>query len=519
MLVAGFPGSDEFGLETTASDYYTRMHKLALSTVTTVLFVVSTSAQQTDPIATAAASLGSDGIKSLQFTGSGASFNVGQPYDAGGPWPRLNVESYTAVVDYETPRMRLDIVRTVPNPVPPGIAPFTGQQRQVLGLSGNYAWNVPQPAAGAPPPATPPAPPPAAEAVVVERKLFLWATPHGFVKAAAANKATSRRTGAATELTFTMDSKYRVVGRLNAQGQIERVQTWIDNPVLGDMLVETTYSGYRDFGGVNFPARIQQSQGGHPTLDLTISAVVKNPSVDVTVPESVSKPGSAAPPIQVTAEEVAPGIHYLTGGSHHSVAIGMRDHVVLVEGAQSEARSLAVIAKTKELFPAKPIRYVVNTHVHFDHSGGLRTFVDEGATVVTHRSNQSFYEKAWAGPRTLNPDRLAQSKKRARFQAVGDRGQLTDGSRTIDLHVIPTRHNSGILAVYLPAEKIAIEVDLFAPLAANAPPPATPNPFSIEFADHVKKLQLDVAKILALHGPRVATMEDLNKAIGRSGSH
>ncbi len=495
------------------------MHKLVLGTLTTVALVVSVSAQQTDPIGAAAAALGTDTVKSLQFTGSGASFNVGQPYQAGGGWPRLNVESYTALVDYETPRLRLDMVRTVPNPVPPGIAPFTGQQRQVLALSGNYAWTVPQPAAGAPPSATPPAPPPAAEAVVVERKLFLWSTPHGLVKAAAANKATSRRAGASTDLTFTVDGKYRVVGRLNERGQVERVQTWIDNPVLGDMLIETTYSGYRDFGGVSFPARIQQSQGGFPTLDLTISSVVKNPSVDVAVPESVSKPGSATAPVQVATEEVAPGVHYLTGGSHHSVAIGMRDHVVVVEGPQSEARSLAVIAKTKELFPGKPIRYVVNTHVHFDHSGGLRPFVDEGATVVTHRSNQPFYEKAWAGPRTLNPDRLAQSKKRARFQSVGDRGQLTDGSRTIDLHVIPTRHNSGILAVYLPAEKIAIEADLFTPLAANAPPPATPNPFSIEFADQVKKLQLDVAKILALHGPRVTTMEDLNKAIGRSGSH
>ena len=492
------------------------MLKSALTILAVLALVVTTPAQQPDPISAAASALGADTIKSLQFTGSGASFNVGQAHEAGGPWPRLNVESYTAVVDYEAPRLRLDIVRTVPNPVPPGVAPFTGQQRQVLALNGNSGWNVPQPAPGAAASATPPSPPPVAEAVVAERKLFVWSTPHGFVKAAAANQGTSRRSGEATEVAFTVDNKYRVVGRINAQNQVERVQTWIDNPVMGDMLVETTYSEYRDFGGVTFPARMQQSQGGQPTLDLTISAVVKNPSLDLPVPESVNKPPA---PIQVASEEVAPGVYYVTGGSHHSVAIGMRDHVVVVEGPQSEARSLAVIAKTKELFPNKPIRYVVNTHVHFDHSGGLRPFVDEGATVVTHRSNQAFFEKAWAAPRAINPDRLSQSKKRARFQAVGDRGQLTDGSRTIDLHAIPTRHNNGMLAVYLPAEKIVMEVDLFAPLAPNAPAPAAPNPFSIEFADHVKRLKLDVAKILALHGPRVATMEDLNKAIARSGSN
>ena len=136
-------------LETTESVYYTRMHKLVLSTLTVLVLAVATSAQQPDAISAAAAALGADTIKSLQFTGSGASFNVGQPYKAGGAWPRLNVESYTAVVDYEMPRLRLEIVRTVPNPLPPGVAPFTGQQRQVLALSGNNGWNVPQPAAGA----------------------------------------------------------------------------------------------------------------------------------------------------------------------------------------------------------------------------------------------------------------------------------------------------------------------------------------------------------------------------------
>jgi glyoxylase-like metal-dependent hydrolase (beta-lactamase superfamily II) len=478
--------------------------------------VISASAQQPNPLDAAASALGAAKIKSLQFTGSGSSFTVGQPHAAGGPWPMLNVNSYTATIDYDAGRMRLDIVRTVPDPVPPGVAPFPGQQRQVQVLSGNYGWNVPQPAAGAPPPSTPPSPAPAADAVVTERKLQLWSTPHGFIKAAAANNATTRPVGSATDVSFTVDGKYRMNGRLNAQNQVERVQTWIDNAVLGDMLIETNYSGYRDFGGVMFPSRVSQTQGGHPTLELTITGVQANPAVDITVPDSVSKPAALPAAIQVSAQQVAPGVHYLTGGTHHSVAIEMRDHVVVVEGPQSEARSLAVIAKTKDLVPGKPIRFVVNTHVHFDHSGGLRPFVDEGATVVTHRSNQAFYEKAWAAPRTLNPDRLAQSKKRGRFQAVGDRGQLSDGARTIELHLIPSRHNTGILAAYLPAEKILIEADLYSPLAATAPPPATPNPFSIELADHIRRLKLDVGQILALHGPRVTTMDDLNKAIGRT---
>jgi glyoxylase-like metal-dependent hydrolase (beta-lactamase superfamily II) len=480
--------------------------------------VTTASAQQSNPLQSASAALGADKIKTLQFTGSGASFVVGQAYVAGEAWPRLNVNSYVATIDYDTGSMRLEVVRTMPDPIPPGGGgAFQGEQRQVQAVSGTYAWNVPQPAAGATTPA--PAPAPQAPAVVAERKLQILSTPQGFVKAALANNATTKRAGNATEVSFVVDEKYRVAGRLNAQNQVERVETWIDNPVMGDMPVVTTYSGYRDFGGVTFPARIQQTQGGHPSLDLTISAVQANPAADIAVPDSVRSPAIPPAPIQVASQQIAPGIYYLTGGSHHSVAIEMRDHVVVIEGPQTEARGLAVIAKTKEIIPNKPIRFVVNTHVHFDHSGGLRPFVEDGATVVTHRSNQAFYEKAWAAPRTINPDRLAQSKRRPQFQALSDRSQLTDGSRTIEIHLIANnRHNTGVIMAWLPAEKILIEADAYSPTAANVPPPATPNPFSVALADNIQRLKLDVGQILALHGPRVATLADLHKAIGRSGS-
>ena len=90
------------------------------------------------------------------------------------------------------------------------------------------------------------------------------------------------------------------------------------------------------------------------------------------------------PPVRVTTEKLADGIWYLTGGSHHSVLVEFADHVALIEAPQNEERSTAVIAEVKKLTPTKPIRYLVNTHHHFDHSGGLRTYVAEGATIVTH---------------------------------------------------------------------------------------------------------------------------------------
>src|SRR4029077_10084261 len=116
----------------------------------------------------------------------------------------------------------------------------------------------------------------------------------------------------------------KMVGIINAQNQVERVQTWIDQPIVGDMLVETVYSGYKDFGGVVFPSHIVQSQDGFPTLDLTIASVTANPAVEITVPDNVR---TAQPPaVRVDSEKLADGVYYLTGGTHHSLVVEMKDH-------------------------------------------------------------------------------------------------------------------------------------------------------------------------------------------------
>ena len=166
----------------------------------------------------------------------------------------------------------------------------------------------------------------------------------------------------------------------------------------------------------------------------------------------------------MNVQTLATGVYYLTGTNAHTIAIDQSDHIVAVEAPTNEARSQAVIAKIKETIPNKPIRYVINSHVHFDHAGGLRTYVDEGATVVTHQMNRPYFEQAWAAPRTLNPDRLAQSKKEAKFETVTDRHVLTDKNRNIEIHSIANSgHNDAFIMVYLPKEKILIEGDAFTP--------------------------------------------------------
>ena len=456
----------------------------------------------------AASALKASETKSVEFSGTGKWFQFGQAPNASQPWPQFDVTAFTASINYETPAARVQMTRkqTVD---PARVRPTPVEQKPDQYVSGTSAWNMAAPA-GAP---AGTAPAPAAQpAAVEERTMEIWATPQGFLRAAAANNATSTVAAGGSDVTFTAGG-HKYVGTINAQNEVTRVQTWIDNPVLGDTLVDTTFSDYKDFAGLRFPGHITRSQGGHPVLDLTVADAKANPAVDLAVPDAVKS--ATAPAIVVTADKLADGVYYLKGGTHHSLAIDQADHIVVIEGPQSEERSLAVIAKVKETIPNKPIKYLINTHVHFDHSGGLRTWVDEGATIVTHELNKAYYETAWAAPHTLNADKLAQSKKSPTIEAFSGKYILTDGKRSIEIYEITgSGHNDGFAMIYLPKEKILSEADAYTPAAADAPPPATPNPFSVNLYENIQRLKLDVKQIAALHGPRLATIADLRTAIG-----
>jgi glyoxylase-like metal-dependent hydrolase (beta-lactamase superfamily II) len=450
-----------------------------------------------------AGALGTADTKTIEYSGTGKWFQFGQAPNPTLAWPAFDVSAYTASIDYDAPAARIQMTRK--QAIEPGrVRPAPVDQKVDQYVSGTAAWNVAAAPGGAP------APQPAA---VEERTMEVWSTPQGFVKAALANNATSQPSGTGSEVTFTA-GKSKYVGTINGQNQVEKIQTWINTPVLGDTLVETTFSDYRDFNGTQFPAHIVRQQGGYPVLDLTVSSVTKNGAVDVTVPDQARN--ATVPPVMVTSEKLAEGVYYLKGGSHHSLAIDQSDHIAMIEGPQDEARSLAVIAKAKELIPNKPIKYVINTHAHFDHSGGLRTYVDEGATIVTHEMNKAYYEKAWGAAHALNPDRLEQSKKAAMFETFTGKHVVTDGRRSIEIYPIEgSGHNDAFVMVYLPREKILVEADAFTPAAADAPPPTTPNPFTVNLYENIQRLKLDVRQIAALHGPRLTTMADLRAAIGQ----
>jgi len=490
------------------------MHKVktTLCGLTFVAAMVASGAQAAS-LQEAASSSGAAGVKSIEFSGSGQWFQFGQAPNPTLPWPRFDVSSYSADINYEAPAARVQIARK--QFVESGrLRPAPVEQKVDAYVSGSAAWNLAPPQGAAPGTAAVATAQPAA---VEERTAEIWATPHGFLKAALASNATSRAIGDAVEVSFTLGGKYHYLGTINAKNQVEKVRTWIDTPVLGDTLVETKFSDYKAFAGFEFPARIVRIEGEHPILDLTIADAKLNPAVDIAVPQNVADAKPTAPIVAVN--KLAEGVYYLTGGTHHSVAIEQRDHIVLVEAPLNEERSLALIEKLNEIIPNKPVKFVVASHVHFDHAGGLRTFVDSGAVIVSHESDKPYFEKAWESPRSLHPDRLSKSHKLAKFETYAEKYDLTDGSRKIEIHrIVGSGHSDDLALIYLPAEKILIEADVYTPTALNAPPPSPANPYSVNLYKNIQRLKLDVVQIAALHGPRVVTLSDLQIAIGQKAA-
>jgi glyoxylase-like metal-dependent hydrolase (beta-lactamase superfamily II) len=351
--------------------------------------------------------------------------------------------------------------------------------------------------------------------------------PHGFLRAAGSRAATSvpQTVGGRkmTVVSFTGDNKAKVNGYVNEQNLVEKVETWIDNAVLGDMLFEAVYSDYKDFGGVKFPTKIVQRQGGHPILDLTITDVKPNAAVTIQPPQGRGgAPAGAAPAAAaagVPTEKLADGVYLILGG-YASVAVDFKDGIVIIEGPQSDQRAEQIITEAKKLIPNKPIRYVVNTHHHFDHSSGLRAFVAEGATVVTHEINRPYYEKTFAMPHTLNPDRLATSPKKPAFETMTAKKVMTDGNHVIELHHLQSSgHNDGLIVAYLPKQKLLIEADAFNPPAqmATAPPPQV-SPYTANLVSVLDRLKLDFDRVIPVHYPadnRTVARTELMRAAGR----
>ena len=484
----------------------------------------STGAQDARGVLQAAVrAMGTANVKTVQYSGTGWSAAVGQSFSPAEDWPRFELTRYARTINYDTKFSREELTRRQGS-YPPrggGGTPLQAEQQQVLIVSGNYAWNmdgqnaVPQPGQYL-----------AGISVAEFRQLDILLTPHGFLKAAQAANPTAvsltfpgspgaiTQNGKATIVSFTAMGKYRVNGTFNDQNLLELVQTWIPNPVYGDMLYELRYTNYKDFGGVKYPTMLHIHQGdprlsaAHNSMEITLTSVQPNVNVAaITAPDAVQK--ATAPAVRAESQKLADGIWLVAGGTHNSVAVDFRDFAAVIEAPLNEERSLAVLAEVSKLIPNKPVRYVLNTHHHFDHSGGLRTYLAQGATIVTHQANREYYEQVLfnPAPRTLQPDRFSTfypyfvgGRRPLPIETVNQKYVLSDGVRTIDLYPVQgLNHAQGMLVVYFPKEKILVNADLYSPPAQGSPAP-TPNANMRTLQQNIQRLKLDVAQHVPIHG-------------------
>ena len=454
---------------------------------------------QTNRLAAAAQAMGAAGLNSIQYTGSGSVFGFGQAYEPSERWPRFVQRTYNAAINYQTPAMRLVQVRSQGEyPTRGGGAqPVGADQRTVLVVSGKFAWqeagNQAVPNNGA----------------AGDRRLQVWATPHGVIKAAMANAGKVD----GDTVSVTVDGR-EFKATLNAQNLVEKVSYLSTNEVVGDYPIEIAYTDYTDFGGVKFPRHIVQTEDGHPTLDIVVGDVKPNAAVTIDAPANVRE--APAPSLRVGVEKLADGVWYFSTPNARNWAVDFGDHIVVVEGIGSEARSLAVIEEIKKAIPNKPIRYVINTHAHYDHAGGLRTYVAQGVTVVTHEMNKPFFEKVWARPRTIAPDSLSKAPRPAVFETVSDKKVMTGGTKTIEIYYMKgTKHNVANLMVYMPAEKLVFWGDGYNPPAGDDPRDTARTPEQmIDLYRFITVNNLDVRTIAPAHGSGAKPFDNLKKAIG-----
>ncbi|HYR43696.1 MAG TPA: MBL fold metallo-hydrolase [Terriglobia bacterium] len=455
----------------------------------------------------ASKAMGIENVNSVMYYGSGANFTLGQSNNANGAWPRTNLSDYTRAIDFMQPASRATAV-TWAAPVTGGPAVQGAFNQNVI--PANNAW---------------------------AQQLEIWITPWGFIKGAIANNATSRTQTVSSKrynvVTWMTPQKspsgqpYKVVGYISGETNlVDKVDTWLENPIFGDMLVEGIYTDYRDNNGFKFPATMVQKRGGSPTFEAQLLGATPNPR---NIQQLLTPPaggqrggggaGGAAAAAGPTSEKLADGV-YRINGAYNAMAIEFKDHIVLWEGGpQSDARSQAIIAEARKVIPNKPIRYSILSHHHFDHSSGLPALVAEGVTIITHDLNKAFLEKALNAPRTLAPDAMSKSGKKPKIETVTEKRVLQDETRTVEIHhVVGLPHADGMLMVYLPKEKILAYADMFNLPPANDPVPNPPVVGTMVFLDNIERLKLQPEKLLSVHSlipDRLATMVDIRKSLGK----
>jgi glyoxylase-like metal-dependent hydrolase (beta-lactamase superfamily II) len=438
--------------------------------------------------------------RTLVMEGEGTNGNLGQDMTPDANGQRFKLSDYKRSIDLAQNRARTEQTRT------PDFVYFQGPQpqKQVLGIDGDVAYNI--------------APTGAATRVAGQaawdRRIEYYHHPLTIVRAALAPgaKLSNERTEGHERLVDVgvADGMQVTLAIDTATTHPSRVISKTDNPVLGDVLVETTFGDYATVGLLELPATLTTKTDKFITAEVhvarqTVNADTGDLAAPPPTPPTAGAP-AAASGVTVTSEAVAPGIWLLAGQSHHSVLVEFTDHLALIEAPQSEARALAVIAKAREIRPGKRLTQVVMTHHHFDHSGGIRAAISEGLAVVTHDGNAAFVQEIAKRPHTLVPDALSKSPKPATVVPVGAPLTIQDASMAMVVYPIAGNpHTDTMVMAYFPNAKVLVQADVF-------PQPAAPA-YQSNLLENIRKHSLQVERIVGIHGT-IQPFSALEQAVG-----
>ncbi len=499
------------------------------------------------PILDAAAhAMGVDQLGCVSMAGTAYTGMVGQNITQNTDWPAGEpLQGYVRVIDYErrssVERFRRDALKNPASwkygPGWRGGMPIQRHARQTFAVRDDHGWHMD--GQGSPVPA-----PASAELW----QLDIWMTPHGFVRAARMPGARptaiwrwevgeSGRDGATTGgikkvavISATVLGKYRVNATVRDGDIVQRTQTRVPHPVLGDMNYEHEFTEWQDLGdGIVFPGgwhhhdgwdderQVPVLSGGHNSFGGSFPKIAAIDCEPLEVPEAVSE--ATESPSEVASEQLADGVWLLGGTSHNSVAVEFSNFVAVIEAPLHEGRSLAVIDRVVELAPDKPLRFLVNTHDHYDHLGGLRTYLHVGATILTHQRNRMFYEAELLNyvPRMLEPDMVSlypptEISEGYTMEDIDEKYVLSDRERQLEIHYVQGlgMHVEGMLMAYLPREGILIQADLYDP---GLLPAEISRPTETERAllRNARQLGLSPKTVAPIHGAAVSWEEFLRE--------
>jgi glyoxylase-like metal-dependent hydrolase (beta-lactamase superfamily II) len=213
--------------------------------------------------------------------------------------------------------------------------------------------------------------------------------------------------------------------------------------------------------------------------------------------DAVSYDPQASPGLRLV--ELAPGVQHVVGGTHHSLAVEMKDHLVVFDAPIGDGHSATVLGLLRAKYPNKPVKFLVLTHHHMDHAGGLRAYAAQGATIVTGKGTVAHFRRVLAAPFTRNPDLPARDLSRTPIVEVVDKHVLSDGTREVHAYVIdPNPHADGLMIGYVPDAQLGFATDIWSPGAG--PFPDRLNPGLQAFVAGVKKAGITPTRFAGGHG-------------------